>query len=138
MQSGTMTRNTMLTLTVRDPLEDDSVVINQPLTIKIANNGPARIDFSGSFGSRMLTATVGNDPDGDAADAEYQYRWQSRASGSNSWTTVSTETTTIKNASYEIPADTLAGTRYRVEVQYTDAQGYPNAAIAGNHIYRAG
>ncbi len=138
VQSGTMTRNTTLTLTVSDPLEEDSVVINQPLTIKIANNGPARIDFNGSFGSRMLTATVGNDPDGDAADAEYQYRWQSRASGSNSWTTVSTETTTIKNASYEIPADTLAGTRYRVEVRYTDAQGYPNAAIAGNHIYRAG
>ena len=43
------TRNTTLTLTVFDPIEGDNVMISRVLTIRRIDNGPARIDFSGSF-----------------------------------------------------------------------------------------
>ena len=131
-----MTRNTTLTLTVTDPLEQDSVVRSRVLTINKIENGPAEIDFVGVFGNRQLTAIVGNDPDGNAT--EYRYRWQSQAPGSNLWVTVASTTTALNKVDYQIPADTTTATRYRVAVQYTDAQGYSNAEVAGNYLYRAG
>ena len=131
-----MTRNTTLTLTVSDPLEQDGRVISRVLTINKIDNGPAEIDFVGQFGNRQLTVIVGNDPDGDVA--EYRYRWQSQAPGSNLWATVASITTALNKVDYQIPADTTTATRYRVEVQYTDAQGYSTDEVAGNYLYRAG
>ena len=82
---------------------------------------------------------MGDDPDGDDPDAEYEYRWQSQAPGSNSWIPVSTTMTAMsKVINYDIPENTPAGTRYRVEVQYTDAQRYDNTKVVGNYLYRAG
>ncbi len=130
------TRNTVLTLTVTDLIEGDSRSISRILTIKKIDNGPAEIDFVGEFGNRQLTAIVGDDPDGNAT--EYRYQWQSRAPDSNSWTPVASTTTALRMVDYQIPADTTTATRYRVAVQYTDAQGYRTDEVAGNYLYRAG
>ncbi len=128
------TRNTILRLTVDDPVAEESVVIDQAFIINRINNGLAMINFRGSLNSRRLTVTVGDDPDGNPT--QYQYQWQSQAPGSDSWTTVETEMTASNIATYDILEDTPTGTRYRVEVQYTDEQGYPNTRIVGNHIFR--
>ena len=130
------TRNTILRLTVDDPVVGESVVIDQAFIINRINNGLARINFSGSLNSRRLTVTVGDDPDGNPT--QYQYQWQSQAPGSDSWTTVETEMTASNIATYDILEDTPTGTRYRVEVQYTDAQRYNNTRVIGNHIFRDG
>ena len=137
------TRSSTLTLTVSNPIAGQTVVINQAFTIKRIDNGSARIDFRGgyngsNFNSNQLTATVGNDPDGNPNPASYQYRWQSQALGSDSWTTVASEMTNMREVNYQIPDNPAAGTRYRVEVQYTDAQGYDTTRVVGNYIYRAG
>ena len=70
-----------------------------------------------------LTAVVnisGEDGDGGV----FRYSWQSLALDDTQWRDVKIENTTNTISTYTLVEGTASTTRYRVEVQYTDAQSY--------------
>ena len=103
----------------------------EKLHIRITNNGSADINLS--ITNTTLTATIGADPDGDLNFPSYTYQWQSRALGEDSpWMTIDGE----NDASYTISGD-LASTsgEFRVQVTYTDGQGYSEMPISNAITY---
>ena len=111
-----------LNITVNDD-SGQRVEHKEELTIQKVDNGLAKIEASRAT-SRTLTIKVGIDPDGDATTPNYAYQWQWRAAeGTAQWMGISGE----NDASYTI-SDDLAETsgKFRVQVIYTDGQGYRN------------
>ena len=95
---------------------------NEELTIQKVDNGLANIEASRAT-SRTVTVKVGSDPDGDATTPNYAYQWQWRAAGGAQWMNISGE----EDASYTISDDlAVDGNEFRVQVTYTDGQGYRN------------
>ena len=106
-----------LNITVSDSSE--RVERNEALTIKKVDNGLASIEASRAT-SRTLTVEVGSDPDGDATDPNYAYQWQISTTTAQ-WMDIDSAT----DASYTISDDLaeISG-EFRVQVTYTDGQGY--------------
>ena len=98
---------------------------NEELTIQKVDNGLAEIEASRAT-STTLTVTVGSDPDGDATTPNYAYQWQWRAAEDT--TTATAQWMNIDGAtdvSYTISDDlAVDGNEFRVQVIYTDGQGY--------------
>ena len=114
------TTSQMVTLTIR--VSDQSAEIEdfehtEELHIRKTNNGSADINLS--ITNTTLTAIVGADPDGDPDPNGYNYQWQSRALGTDS---EPTDIMSATDATYTIPKD-VSG-EFRVQVTYTDGQGY--------------
>ena len=120
-----------VTLTIR--VSDQSAKIEdfehtEELHIRKTNNGPADINIS--ITSATLTTTVGIDPDGDATTPSYTYRWQTKT-GSD-WMTIASTT----NASYTINGDLASASgEFRVQVIYTDGQGYSEMPVSNEVSY---
>ena len=79
--------------------------------------------FNSNVSGTTLTAVVnisGEDGDGGV----FRYSWQSLALDDTQWRDVKTENTTNTISTYTLVEGTTPTTRYRVEVQYTDAQSY--------------
>ena len=132
--AGTEVRNTVSVIII-DPIAQGFENINAILAIKKIDNGFAETDFAAN--DRALTVFVGDDPDGNPS--EYIYRWQRQNFGSDPWRTISPVNRTSNDSNtYTIPPNITAGTRYRVIVSYTDAQGYDASKEVGNYLYRAG
>ena len=93
----------------------------EELTIQKVNNGAAEIAISRTTSSTLIVM-IGSDPDGDAADSGYIYQWHMRTSEpSSQWT----EIDSANAAAYTISNDlAVMGNQFRVEVTYTDGQGY--------------
>ena len=87
-------------------------------------------DVSGT----TLTAIV-NSPEEDGTSGEFQYSWQSLALDDRQWRAVKTETTARTISTYTIVEGTPPTNRYRVELVFTDAQGYTTTATQSG-IYR--
>ena len=109
-----------VTLTIR--VSDQSAEIEdsehtEKLHIRKTNNGPADINLS--ITSATLTAIVGADPDGDATTPSYTYQWQTKTGAE--WMDIASTTDT----SYTISGDLASASgEFRVQVVYTDGQGY--------------
>ena len=98
-----------------------TVETSKTLTIQRVNNGEAEMTIRRET-SRKLIVVVGSDPDGNAADPNYTYQWQSRIAETNSeWADIMSAT----SASYTITDDlAMAGHEFRVQVTYDDGQDY--------------
>ena len=118
-----------VSITIRVGDQDEAVEVlehGKVLTIRKVNNGFADIAITEE--NNILAATVGFDPDGDPDPADYTYQWQSRALGTDSkWTIIMSAT----DDTYAIPKD-VSG-EFRVQVTYTDRQGY-NETLASDVI----
>ena len=100
------------------------------LTIRKVNNGVAELVVSRE--TTTMTIMVGSDVDGDPDPNGYNYQWQSRALGTDSeWTNIMSAT----DATYTIPKD-VSG-EFRVQVTYTDRQGYDETLASDVIEYRA-
>ena len=100
------------------------------LTIRKVNNGVAELVISRE--TTTITITVGSDVDGDPDPTGYNYQWQSRALGTDSeWTNIMSAT----DDTYTIPKD-VSG-EFRVQVTYTDGQGYRETLASDVIEYRA-
>ena len=123
------TTSPTVTVTIRVSDQSDEIAAfeyTEELHIRKINNGPADINLS--ITNTTLTAIVDADPDGDPNPAIYTYQWQSRPLGEDSpWTTIGGENDT----SYTISGD-LASTsgEFRVQITYTDGQGYSESPIS--------
>ena len=103
-----------LTIRVSDQSDKiEAVEHTEELHILKTNNGLADINIS--ITDAILTATIGADPDGDPNPASYTYQWQTNT-GSR-WMDIAS----VTNNTYAITADG----EFRVQVMYTDGQGYP-------------
>ena len=115
-------------------MSDDSgqsVEHNEELTIQKVDNGLANIEAS-RVTSRTLTVKVGIDPDGDATTPNYAYQWQWRAAGGAQWMDISGE----NDASYTISDDLVETSgEFRVQVIYTDGQGYQETSTSNEIRY---
>ena len=124
----------IVTLTIRVSDQSDEIAAfeyTEELHIRKINNGPADINLS--ITNTTLTAIVGADPDGDPNPAIYTYQWQSRPLGEDSpWTTIDG----ANDTSYTISGD-LASTsgEFRVQITYTDGQGYQETLISNEVSY---
>ena len=108
--------------------DDRSQVVehSEALTIRKVDNGEAEIAISRET-TRTLIVTVGSDPDGNAADLDYQ--WQLRTSDAE-WMNIESAT----SASYTITDDlAMEGNEFRVQVTYVDGQGY-NTILTSNGL----
>ena len=104
---------------------------NENLTIRKVNNDPAQ-HITITEENSTLTVTVGSDPDGNATDPNYAYKWQQRAPAEDSpWMDIPGAT----EATYRVPDDTLIGTGFRVSVTYTDGQGYDETVTSDEMVY---
>ena len=107
-----------------------TVETSKTLTIRKLDNGKAEITIRRET-SRKLIVVVGSDPDGNAADPNYTYQWQSRIAETNSeWVNIMSAT----SASYTITDDlAMADHEFRVQVTYDDGQGY-RATLESNAL----
>ena len=97
---------------------------SEALTILKVDNGVVEIAIHRET-SRTLVAMVGSDPDGDVDTSSYIYQWQWREiAGRSSWMNIASANT----ATYTITDDlAVDGNEFRVEVMYSDGQGYNQA-----------
>ena len=123
------TTSQMVTLTIR--VSDQSAEIEdfeytEELHILKTNKGSADINLS--ITNTTLTTTIGTDPDGDPNPVSYTYQWQSRPLGEDSpWMTIAG----ADDTSYTISGDLASASgEFRVQVTYTDGQGYPETPIS--------
>ena len=110
----------IFTLEVSD--DTNTVSRQKVVTINKIDNSEAEIDIIRET-SRTLMVKVGSDPDGDATDPGYTYRWQWLGKSVDAeWMDIEGAT----DASYTI-TDKLADilNEFRIIVTYTDGQGYP-------------
>ena len=125
------TTSQIVTLTIR--VSDPSAEIaafehTEKLHIRITNNGSADINLS--ITNTTLTAIVGADPDGDVTTPNYQYQWQTKTG--DGWMDIASTTDT----SYTISGNLASASgEFRVQVVYTDGQGYPEAPISNEISY---
>ena len=124
----------IVTLTIR--VSDQSAEIadvehTEELHIRKINNGSADINLN--ITNTTLTAIVGADPDGDPNPVSYTYLWQSRPLGEDSlWTTIGGGNDT----SYTISGDLASASgEFRVQITYTDGQGYSESPISNAISY---
>ena len=117
--SDATTQTVTLTIRVSDQSDEiEDFEHTEVLPILKTNNGSADINLS--ITSATLTAIVGADPDGDATTPSYQYQWQSLAKAGADWMDIESAT----DASYTIGDEVKSSAEFRVQVMYTDGQGY--------------
>ena len=128
----------VFTVTVR---EADSMASTESIvTIIKQNNSDVAFDAnlelnsdrSGTIADITAIATI-TSPDGDG-DGEFRYAWQALALDDTQWRTVQTETTIKTISAYTVAEGAPPTTRYRLELSYTDVQGYTTTTQFG--IYR--
>ena len=128
--ADTLSQTVELTIRVSDQSDKGEVFEHtEELSILKTDHGTADINLS--ITSETLTVTIGADPDGAAAAPDYQYQWQSQAiEAASAWMDIDDATA----ASYTISGD-LAETSntFRVQVTYTDGQGY-RKTLTSNEI----
>ena len=121
----------IVTLTIRVSDQSDRIEASEhtaKLHIRGINNGPADINIS--MTNTTLTATIGTDPDGDPNPPTYTYQWQ--ANTGSDWMDIASTTDT----SYTISGDLASASgEFRVQVMYTDGQGYQEAPISNEVSY---
>ena len=81
--------------------------------IKVNNGDPS---FTPIVTTSTVSITIGEDPDGEGSAT---YVWERRATRGDEWQPISGVGNT-----YDFPSQDTDETRYRVQVRYTDAQGY--------------
>ena len=114
--ADTTSQTVRLTIRVSDQA-DKIFEHTEELHIRKTNNGSADINIS--ITSATLTATIGADPDGDPNPTSYTYQWQTKTGAE--WMNIDSAT----DISYTISGDlTSAGGEFRVQITYTDGQGY--------------
>ena len=125
VEVGQETRELKLTLAVRNDhgLDREEDI---ELTVEKADNGAAVI-VAELEGSQLSATITTNDPDGMPPADELSYQWQINGLNNIDRATM---------ASYTIPAGTTDTTKYRVEVSYTDGQGYPETVSSEEVTYR--
>ena len=123
-----------VSITIRISDQDQSVEVlehREVLTIRKVNNGVAELNIIRET-TRTMTITIGSDVDGDPDPTGYNYQWQSRALGTDSeWTNIMSAT----DATYTIP-ENVSG-EFRVQVTYTDRQGYSETPASDGIAYIA-
>ena len=124
---ATNTTSQTVRLTIRVSDQADKIFEHtEELHIRKTNNGSADINIS--ITSATLTATIGADPDGDPNPTSYTYQWQTKTGAE--WMNIDSAT----DISYTISGDlTSAGGEFRVQITYTDGQGYKET-LTSNEI----
>ena len=123
VDADTLSQTVELTIRVSDQSDKGEVFEHtEELSILKTDQGTADINLSINNETLTLTVTIGADPDGAAAAPSYQYKWQSQAiEAASEWIDIADAT----DASYTISGDLAAtSNRFRVQVTYTDGQGY--------------
>ena len=121
--ANALSQTVELTIRVSDQSDKGEVFEHtEELSILKTDQGTADINLSINNETLTLTVTIGADPDGAAAAPSYQYKWQSQAiEAASAWTDIADAT----GVSYTISGDLAAtSNRFRVQVTYTDGQGY--------------
>ena len=120
------TTSQMVTLAIRvsdQSAEIEDLEYTEELHILKTNNGSADINIS--ISSATLTAIVGADPDGDVTTPNYTYQWQTKTG--SEWMNIGG----ADDTSYTISGDLASASgEFRVQVMYTDGQGYPETPIS--------
>ena len=117
--ADTTTQTVRLTIRISDQIDEikDFEHIEE-LHILKTNKGSADININ--ITSATLTVIIGTDPDGDPNPTSYIYQWQSKTG--SEWMDIDD----ADDASYTISGDLAsAGGEFRVQITYTDGQGYP-------------
>ena len=117
--ADTTTQTVKLTIRISDQIDEikDFEHIEE-LHILKTNKGSADININ--ITSATLTVIIGTDPDGDPNPTSYIYQWQSKTG--SEWMDIDD----ADDASYTISGDLAsAGGEFRVQITYTDGQGYP-------------
>ena len=114
--------NVVIQLTLRDIGFNTIFNLSNKITVEKINNGFPMIDSSLTvnglnFNVSSVISALDRD---DSTTGTLSYQWQSLDIGANDWVDIPSATT----AGYTIPSDAADGRRYRVEVTYTDTQGY--------------
>ena len=121
------TQTVRVTIRVSDQsAEIEDVEHTEELHIRKTNKGSADITITEMNGT--LSATVGTDPDGDPNPADYTYQWQAKTGPE--WMNIASTT----DASYAISGDEISN-EFRVQVMYTDGQGYPETPTSNAISY---
>ena len=118
-----------LTIIIRDR-SNQVLEHTEILTIQKVNNGSADIAITRK--GTTLTVIIDADPDGAIDTSSYTYKWQSRVSTADApWQDIESAT-----AVYTIPGDLarISG-EFRIQVMYTDGQGYRETLEAGAILY---
>ena len=109
------------------------------LVVTKANNGdsPIVLDPIRQKGLVLEAPNVNAlpDADGDGILSSIEYQWQKCSTGAacRDWVTVSGDGT---NRSYQVPRqEAIAGNRFRVQLSYTDGQGYTGKVFSKESIY---
>ena len=123
----------VVTIMLRVSDQDDTVEVlehTEILTIQKVNNGSADIAITRK--GTTLTVIIGADPDGAPNPAGYTYQWQSRTSADEPWMDIES----AMDASYVITGDLAsASDEFRIQVVYTDGQGYRETLESGAILY---
>ena len=112
----------VIQLTLRDIRFNTMFNLSIKITVKKINNGFPMIDSSLTVnGLNFNVGSVINelDPD-DSTTGTLSYQWQHSDIGADNWVDIPSATT----AGYTVSSDAPSDRRYRVEVTYTDTQGY--------------
>ena len=96
----------------------------ETLTIQKVDNGVAELDISRET-SRTLIAMMGADPDGAIDDSAYQWQWRGPGAAAQ-WMDLESATSTSYTITDELAVD---GNEFRIQVAYTDGQGYRYDAL---------
>ena len=97
-----------------------SASLSRTITINKINNGVPVIATTltqGNFDLEVEARIIETDIDGDG---NFGYQWQGRDFNTNNWAAIPSATT----AGYTVPVGAPGGRLYRVQLTYTDAQGY--------------
>ena len=111
--SNVVTQDIAFTLRLMDGSSESSAT--KPVTVMKINNGNP--SFTPTVTEATISIAAGDDPDGNGTP---EYTWEQRGIDDADWEEIPDS---ILNT-YSVPLQAKANSRYRVRVNYTDAQGY--------------
>ncbi|MXX98354.1 MAG: hypothetical protein F4Y58_00390, partial [Gammaproteobacteria bacterium] len=116
------TKAVTFTVTARD---DFSSVASLEKTVTILKTNAGEPDIEAQRTDSTISVTVGEDLDGGVSTTSYV--WQRRDIDDADWIDITGATM----SSYDIPATSTSSILYRVQVSYSDAQGYGDRLTLG-------
>ena len=116
------TKTVTFTVTVQD---DFSSVASLEKTVTIFKTNAGKPDIEAQRTDLTISVSVGEDLDGGVSTTSYV--WQRRDIDDADWIDITGATM----SSYDIPATSTSSILYRVQVSYSDAQGFGDRLILG-------
>ena len=136
VKAGASTRSAILKLIVKENIGNIPwrASHSRELVVKRIDNGPPLIEYRFLKGSSdfILSVEIDEaDPDGNNVANTVKTKWRQLDynNGNPQWTDIGLRSRTAGYVTYTVSIDTPKTTRYRVEVSYTDAQGYTHEEV---------